>query len=214
MKKSYRRRKESAQDAHINDWLLTYADMITLLLCFFAVFIAVRHPPRAPRDTANGWGVTDVFGNDRAQGNKPLVAPASEMIGDRIIALKMSSSLFFTAGSATLTPQGKTILRKEASILLSPQYEGYEITVEGHTDDTPVHTAEFPDNWVLSAARAGAVVKYFIKLGIDPQHLRAAGYADAFPLAPNRDADGKAIPANQAKNRRVVIKLQKIAAAE
>ncbi len=217
MKKSYRH-KTPAQDAHVNDWLLTYADMITLLLCFFAVFLSVsvtkQDMLRVQQQSLNGWGATDYFGSSRTAGKQPVIAPASEMIGDRIIALKMSSRLFFAAGSATLTPQGKTILRKEAAILLSPQYNGYEITVEGHTDDTPIHTAEFPNNWVLSAARAGAVVSYFIRQGVNPQNLRAAGYADAFPVAPDRDANGKAIPANQAKNRRVVIKLQKIGSAE
>ncbi|HMK68945.1 MAG TPA: hypothetical protein VK433_10375, partial [Stellaceae bacterium] len=50
--------------------------------------------------------------------------------------------------------------------------------------------------------------------GIPARRLRAAGYADTFPKAPNRDAGGTAIPENQAKNRRVVIKLEKIESAE
>ncbi len=217
MRKSYRR-KVPAQDIHVNDWLLTYSDMITLLLCFFAVFLSVSVPKsellRAQQAALSGWNTSDFAGSHAAKGKTNIVVPADAMVGNRIIALKMSSRLFFMPGSATLTPQGKTILKKEADMLLAPQYRGYEITVEGHTDDTPVHTAEFPDNWVLSSARAGAVVSYFITLGINPQMLRAAGYADVFPIAPDRDANGHAIPANQAKNRRVVIKLQKIGAAE
>ncbi len=215
MRKSYRH-KVPAQDIHVNDWLLTYSDMITLLLCFFAVFLSVSVPKSAllHMQQQAGWNSSDFNGSGTAKGQPRIVVPADAMVGNRIIALKMSSRLFFTPGSATLTPQGKTILKKEADVLLSPQYRNYEITVEGHTDDTPVHTAEFPNNWVLSSARAGAVVSYFITLGVNPQMLRAAGYADVFPVAPDRDANGKAIPANQAKNRRVVIKLQKIGAAE
>jgi len=58
--------------------------------------------------------------------------------------------------------------------------------------------------------RAAAVVRFFLSQNIPPQRLRAAGYADTFSKVPNRDANGIAIPANQAQNRRVVIKLEKI----
>jgi chemotaxis protein MotB len=58
------------------------------------------------------------------------------------------------------------------------------------------------------------VVKFFLEQGIAPQKLRAAGYADTFPVVPNRDASGKSIPENQARNRRVVIKLEKIEKGE
>ena len=55
---------------------------------------------------------------------------------------------------------------------------------------------------------------YLLDHGIPAARLRAAGYADTFPKAPNRDAAGNAIPLNQAQNRRVVIKLEKIETTE
>ena len=76
--------------------------------------------------------------------------------------------------------------------------------------DAPISTAQFPSNWELSTARASAVVHYFLDQGIPAQELRAAGYADTFPKAPNRDAAGHPLPENQAQNRRVVIALEKI----
>jgi chemotaxis protein MotB len=57
-------------------------------------------------------------------------------------------------------------------------------------------------------------VHYFLDQGIPALKLRAAGYADTFPRAPNRDANGNAIPENQTQNRRVVIKMEKIDKAE
>jgi len=94
--------------------------------------------------------------------------------------------------------------------LKSDKLKDYQITVEGHTDDTPINTSRFPSNWELSTARASAVVHFFLDQGIPALKLRAAGYADTFPKAPNRDSNGNAIPANQTQNRRVVIKMEKI----
>jgi flagellar motor protein MotB len=133
-----------------------------------------------------------------------------EQKGDRITTLELSSAAFFDIGSANLNKDGTDILRKVATELKDDKYKGYQITVEGHTDDVPIHTAQFPSNWELSTGRASAVVRFFLEQGLLPTNIRAAGYADTFPKAPNRDTNGHALPANQAENRRVVIKLEKI----
>ena len=121
-----------------------------------------------------------------------------------------SHSAFFSSGQAELSDEGQRILGDLTAKLTSRNYINYSITVEGHTDDNPIHTPQFPSNWELSSARASAVVRFFIEHGIDPQRLRAAGYADVFPKVPNRDSHGNALPQNQAQNRRVIIKLEKI----
>lgn len=214
--------KKKAQRDHADDWLMTYADMITLLLCFFAVFLSVSVPKRSPDAQLmkpliiqTTGAPDDIETNAPLQPHPHIVVPTSDQIGNRITAMQMSSSAFFPSGSATLTEDGKKILANEVAILKSPKYREYEITVEGHTDDTPVGSgSEFHSNWELSAARASAVVQYFIDQGIEPFKLRAAGYADTFPRVPNHDAHGNPIPENQAKNRRVVIKLEKMEQAE
>jgi flagellar motor protein MotB len=270
----WQRRREAA--SHADDWLMTYADMITLLLCFFAIFLSVstrkdlspKTPARQPVEAmaaispplppaqlqpppSQPWlKLPDAFRRsefhdlapvDRAAADaaddrpakieaapvdasapvpvslpalvEDLTSPHAAAVaqkGDRITTLEMSSAAFFDSGSAQLSNAGKTILQEVAVNLLSPRFRGYQITVEGHTDDTPINTAQFPSNWELSTARAAAVVRFFLEEPIPPQRLRAAGYADTFPKAPNRDRDGNAIPENQAQNRRVVIKLEKI----
>ncbi|MDP9128342.1 MAG: OmpA family protein [Pseudomonadota bacterium] len=133
-----------------------------------------------------------------------------EQKGDRITTMEMSSGAFFGVGSAALSDSGKAILAAVAVNLKADQFKDYQVTVEGHTDDSPIKTLQFLSNWELSTARASAVVHFFLQQGVPAQKLRAAGYADTFPIAPNRDANGNALPANQAKNRRVVIKLEKI----
>lgn len=230
--------------SHADDWLMTYADMITLLLCFFIVFLSMSVPKKAPdaevqkpreeKSVMQGnlpfHGMnkatyrTQLLEEEEIKEVKPVQKPAEIQAapppqppakppgpkGDRITTLDMNSATFFDTGSATLSEGGQSVLQGVTTTLVSDQYRDYIITIEGHTDDAPISTPQFPSNWELSTARAAAVVHYFLDQGIPPQRLRAAGYADTFPKVPNRDAAGNPIPENQAANRRVVIKLEKI----
>jgi chemotaxis protein MotB len=133
-----------------------------------------------------------------------------EQEGRHVTTFSFNSTAFFGSGSATLSNSGEVILQDVVTDLKSEEFKDYLVTVEGHTDDAPIGTSEFPSNWELSTARAAAVVRFFLDRGIPARRLRAAGYADTFPLVSNRDANGKAIPENQARNRRVVIALEKV----
>ena len=73
----------------------------------------------------------------------------------------------------------------------------YTLSVEGHTDNTPIHTEIFPSNWELSLYRATNVVRFFIEKGVDPKRIYAVGYADTDPILPNTTEE------NKARNRRV-----------
>jgi len=279
---SHRWQGARAKVDHGDDWLITYADMITLLLCFFAIFLSVSIPKKeaernpatiqsvpvlaapasppaasilapapAPRAAARTTALpiaeaapVRIQTPAPAKPSRPDPTPAApvpaethtvavdvtpppildvaekprpgmtEQRGDRITTLEMSSALFFDSGSASLSKAGQAILLEIAGKLRSDRFRDYQITVEGHTDDAPINTPRYPSNWELSTARASAVVHLFLDQGIPARRLRAAGYADTFPKSPNRDAGGTAIPENQAKNRRVVIKLEKIESAE
>ena len=135
---------------------------------------------------------------------------AIEQKGDRLTTIDVASAAFFEPGSATLSDSGKALLQPVAASFKEERFKDYEIIIEGHTDDTPIHNTQFPSNWELSTARATAVVRYFLEQGIPATKVRAAGYADTFPKVPNRDENGSAILFNQAQYRRVVIKLEKI----
>ena len=230
------KRRRRIEDQHVDDWLMTYADMITLLLCFFAIFLSVSIPKKeqfeqarqkvmekfaAPEDvlagkfppkpaTPKAAETRDPFDKlpsfiDKYQGMKDVeVRP-----GDRIVTIAIGSAPLFAIGSADLSGEGRKILADVAGIAKDRHYADYSVTVEGHTDDSPIRTAQFPSNWELSTARAAAVVRFFLEQGVRADRLRASGYADVFPKAPNRDAAGKPIPENQALNRRVVIKMEK-----
>lgn len=231
-------KKQRRRGPRTDDWLMTYADMITLLLCFFAIFLSVSVPKDEQMEQARekvrerfaAQNVLDQFVLDPispvgARSNEKEIYDRLPSIvdmyekgegvhieqeGDRITTIEMDSSAFFASGSSVLSDEGQKILGELQEKLTGRDYINYSITVEGHTDDNPIKTAQFPSNWELSTARAASVVRFFLEHGIDPERLRAAGYADVFPKVPNRDSNGNAIPANQLQNRRVVIKLEKI----
>ncbi len=102
---------------------------------------------------------------------------------------------FFNTGEAQLLPEAEPVLTHIAQVLAEG---GYQIRVEGHTDDIPIHNAHYDSNWELSTARATSVVLMMVqKCGFEPDHLSVAGYAQYHPVDTNNDDDGRR------KNRRV-----------
>ncbi len=114
------------------------------------------------------------------------------------VELEMNSELLFSSGEAELSQKAVPILRKVAEVIrLLPNV----INVEGHTDDVPIDTVEFPSNWDLSSARATSVVRELINGSIPPSRLSAVGYGEFHPIADNNTTNGRF------KNRRVVLVL-------
>jgi chemotaxis protein MotB len=114
----------------------------------------------------------------------------------------LTDQLLFSSGEATLKPQGTPLLREVAQLLNVDR--SHPITVEGHTDNQPISTAQFPSNWELSTARATTVVRFLIAQGVDGGRLAAAGYADLHPV------DSNATAAGRTRNRRVEIFVQRL----
>jgi len=110
------------------------------------------------------------------------------------VDLVIKDDVLFAEGSTELTPLGRSVLDGIAQML---NQNDYPVSVEGHTDNVPIHTAQFPSNWELSSFRATNVARYFIQRGVATERLRAIGYADTRPIADNDSAAGRA------RNRRV-----------
>jgi chemotaxis protein MotB len=128
--------------------------------------------------------------------------PDIRIVGDRFV---FQSEVLFPSGSATLQDSGKTELAKLAHTLADiaktiPPEVNWVLRVDGHTDRRPIHTAEFPDNWALSTARATAVVAFLVEQGIPPERLAAAGFAEYQPVDSGTD------DAALARNRRIELK--------
>lgn len=114
----------------------------------------------------------------------------------RGVEIDISASTLFQTGEASLQSGSQEVLRQVAAVLSK---EEFPIEVEGHTDDVPIATLQFPSNWELSSARASSVVRLLIEDGVPESRLIVVGLAANHPLAPNDSAD------NRAKNRRVTI---------
>ncbi|HZP99082.1 MAG TPA: peptidoglycan -binding protein [Reyranella sp.] len=122
-----------------------------------------------------------------------------QIVGDRFV---FQSEVLFPSGSAELQPSGEKQLANVAQRLLEisakiPKDINWVLQVDGHTDNKPINTRQFPSNWELSAARAIAVVKFLNSQGIPNDHLVAAGYGEYQPLS----------LMDTARNRRIELKL-------
>lgn len=195
-----------------NAWILTYIDVLTLLLTLFVVMLAY-----AKTDAEKYRQLSEAVSREMGHVERPVAKPVSEeerlfrelatnirqqgmannvevLTKRGTVELRMKESILFPSGEARLMPQGKQVLDKLVPLLAQG---GHTITVEGHTDNVPISTEQFPSNWELSAARASMVVRHLIARGIPADRLSAVGYADTRPLAANDTEAGRA------KNRRV-----------
>lgn len=121
----------------------------------------------------------------------------SVKVRDGKMVIEMSDDVLFDSGSARVNENGRKVLEQLAGIL--QQIKEREFLVAGHTDNVPISSTSFEDNWELSTARASNVVRYLSEEGVTPKSLAAAGYSKHDPIASNDDKKGRA------KNRRIEI---------
>ena len=111
------------------------------------------------------------------------------------LVISLREAGFFNSGSAVPKPEALPTLRQIAESLGRAPYD---IRIEGHTDNVPIHTSEFDSNWELSTARSTRIARLLLQLNVfAPERLAAAGYAEFHPVASNSTAEGRA------ENRRV-----------
>ena len=200
-------------------WLFGYADVVTLLFACFASLYAMQAAAVAPQAPA-----ADVIALTRSTAVTPAEAvgsaPASlddnlrrdlASIASREASLPgvelttNSRGLIISLPEAGSFPPGQAELSAAVQRVMLGLAERLSalpnaIRVEGHTDDLPIHTAQFASNWELSTARATEVVQFLIdEGGIEPVRLAATGYAEYRPRQPNDS------PEARARNRRVDI---------
>jgi chemotaxis protein MotB len=209
-----------AHDDGEGNWLVSYADMMTLLFGFFVILSSMSTPnaekvEKLKKATAESMGgaYTKPF-EELSKGIenvlKDIHLDKEVVVAETEDGVKITSkgTLFFDSGSAELRSEAR-VMMDNLSALLVKQAQGFRIIVEGHTDDVPIASKQFPSNWQLSSARAGSIVQLLESKGFKRGDLRPLGLADTEPLVPNRSSTGEAIPANQAENRRIVIRLQR-----
>lgn len=243
------RREVEDESEHLDRWLVSYADFITLTLAFFVVMYSISavnegkyrilsstlsdafHTPESSLDPMQ---VGDLARADpeqtesivQLQSGSGAINPltptqqASQelediqlgieesfegLINDGLITvtgnevwveIEMRSGLLFNSGSAEPSMQAEFILTQIARLIRD--YPN-PVQVEGFTDNVPIQTAQYPSNWELSAARAGAAVRLLMEAGVAPERMAAVGYGEHQPVADNASEQGRS------QNRRVVL---------
>lgn len=215
-------KKKGHEEHSDGNWIISYADMMTLL-CIFFIMLFSMSKVNTPEFESMKKQVSEHFGSKYESPTEDLgkyvnnviteagVAKDVTMTSDGLsVSVAFKSTMFFDTLSAEISPAGKEIVEKIATQLYDYQVKHdkkYKIVVEGHTDSQPVVGGTFPSNWELSSARATRVVRLFLDKKFEAPNMLAIGYADTQPIADGRNADGTWNNENLAKNRRVILRV-------
>ncbi len=216
----------------LDDWVMTYGDMMSLLLTFFVLIVSFSSMQESKFNDAAGSlrSAFGVMGNPDSviEFNTPIVPnhnPESrdadvlyevrsvekkileDGLQDQVAVEVKKDGVLFRIQAPFMFASGSSELTSAPKDLLAKMAGmfskfPYEISVQGHTDNIPIRSSRFPSNWELSAARAVSVARYFQSLGVPAKDLAATGYGEYRPLASNDSAEGRR------KNRRVEVFLK------
>ena len=226
---------EERRQGHFNEpddeggaeWLATFADLSTLLLCFFVLLFSISSVDNKKfraimNEIRFGLGVSAPIAEVRGEGEerggdavvnlmpeqKSVASELEQIINDE----KLSNSKVLDLGDegALLRIGGKVMFDSGSAeinprayttldkiVAIALKNPEFHIDIKGHTDNLPISAGKFKSNWELSALRATTVLQYMLQKGLNPERVTATGYADTQPLAPNLS------PVNRARNRRV-----------
>jgi chemotaxis protein MotB len=208
-------------------WLVSYADLLTLLLGFFVLLLGASQLKggRFEQIAASLTGAKQAAPLEGLRGRVEEVI-AKGGLRDRVrtvrdaegLGIELKDALLFESGSAEVRAEGSAVIAQVARLL--GELPARPIVVEGHTDDVPIHTAQYRSNWELSAQRAINVLLALEASGVSRARLSARGFADTRPLAriprdgargiglPRVAEDGDDLVGARAQNRRVVIHVE------
>ncbi|MCF8720472.1 OmpA family protein [Nitrospina gracilis] len=200
-------------------FLVTYSDMITLLLAIFVMLFTMSNidenkfveaissfQEKEVRVTSQNVRLShqEIKMLERVRELvKDNVDPEELVRGDvKTKLIRLKSEELFSPGKATLIPGAEETIFQAIQEDLKQGVK--QIHVEGHTDDVPISTEAFPSNWELSTSRAARVARYIIEeLKFPSELIVVSGYGEFRPLKPNNT------DSNRAMNRRVEIKILK-----
>jgi chemotaxis protein MotB len=192
-------------------WLISYADMLTLLVGFFVLIIA-----SVPLRRSSFERIAAALSS--SQRPAPLeelrekvdkLVERSPELKDRVrtrddaegLGIEFKDALLFDSGSAALRPEARPAIDEIAHLLR--ELPARPVTIEGHTDDVPISTRDFHSNWELSSQRAINVLNALQSAGVGREHMSARALADTRPLETQGNLEQR-----RTANRRVVIRVE------
>lgn len=215
-------------------WLLSYADLMTLLFTFFVMLYSstllddqetLRRNLSAYLANEGGFfkngnskGSTS---SDSAEGSMDFSSTLKHLVEQKLkedkilsdsqllqtsegVEITFATQILFDSGSEDIRTTSLSSLKSVIGVILNNN-KNVIIRVEGHTDERPIHSSRFHSNWELSGARASSIISLFEEMGFPARNLVAIGYGAARPLLDNKNPDGSWNEENMQKNRRVVL---------
>lgn len=227
------RRNKHEEEAEADErWVISYADLVTLLFGFFILLYATADQ-NITKFESLARGLSDAFHvpvNEGLRDATPLfeggtgIVPGSSDVTNAVIendllfvrdlvqkesadhglvgrivvsegkdgiSIRLADNLVFPPASATVRSEALPLLDVVAAVIVEL---GREVRVEGHTDNIPVGTAQYPTNWELSGARATAVLRYLVDEGaFPPELIHASGFGEFQPVADNLTPEGRSL---------------------
>jgi len=218
-------RKKKAK-AHAEEseelWLISYADMMTLLCVFFIMMFSMS-TIKKPKYEKVSQALAEHIQSDYVSEKEKLAQFVTQVIDElgikkevtidtlgQGVTLVFRDIILFDTLSAYIREPGQGILNKIVDALNEHQKKenkSYKLVIEGHTDARPILGGLYPSNWELSNARATSIMRFFLDKGFNPINIIPIGYGDTRPRHPSRDVHGNFIDENLTKNRRVVLQI-------
>jgi chemotaxis protein MotB len=191
-------------------WIFSYGDTVTLLLAFFILLftfckvdvekfrsVAESFKPTPPGTPFFFEGKESVLEAVAAQiETTELSEEVFVTIDPRGVIVSFQDSALFALGSADLSDKGEKTLDRFAKFLYGLPNR---VAIEGHTDDQPISSRQYPSNWELSSARGGSVARWFERNGVEPKRMEVIGYGSTRPRFKNDSGEKRAL------NRRVEV---------
>ncbi|MBN1164106.1 MAG: flagellar motor protein MotB [Candidatus Krumholzibacteriota bacterium] len=223
-----RKKKKGGDEAGAPAWMVTYGDLMSLLLCFFVMLVSMSSISEAKFKKAVGsllgaMGVMimdssliemeELPHTDRYDQEIERILDEFNEFQEFVEEMDLRETVEITeTDEGTLIRIANPVLFRSGAATMTESGQRVltqlaavllefdsQVRIEGHTDNVPISTALFPSNWELSARRAINVLKHFNKYGIPGRNLTAVGRGEYSPLVENDT------PANRAQNRRVEI---------
>ena len=193
---------------YINRWVISYADLVTLLLALFLVMYAIN----TSNLKADALGKSNTTINAELKKRQTVKMPElqKELLSEfknnenvillkdtRGLIIRLKDNILFGSAESEIQPEAYETLNKIIDILSKIDNP---VIIEGHTDSFPIKSKKYSSNWELSTARATSVIDYLVESKrINPRRLSAVGYGEFVPIAENTSNSGRT------KNRRVDI---------
>lgn len=190
-------------------WLISYADLLTLLIGFFVLLVAV-----SPVKLSRFEKLAASMSGQQPPPLEQLRAKVDQLVKqskleDRVVAredaeglgIELKDALLFDSGSAIIRPEGRAAIGDVAKLVR--ELPDRPVIIEGFTDEVPIATPQFRSNWELSSQRAINVLDALEAAGVAHQRMTVRGHADTKPMTTQGTLEQQ-----RAANRRVVIRVE------